>query len=125
MRKFMILAATIFSLSACQKEATTEATPKALTVNANAIKLVTNASTASSVASSSGDIVIRQDVSGGTIVNGCTGEVLTVLTGTLQLNLAPDGNARSLVITHSFFKSSAGPTYTGMYVTTFEQIGSA
>lgn len=74
---------------------------------------------------SDGDQIVRIDLAGQQFISDCTGETLTVLSGILQFNIAPDGySIRSTVNSHLVMQDAAGTIYHGVYVATFEQKGS-
>jgi hypothetical protein len=113
MKKFFtFLTPVIFALTSCQKEVATNS-------SANSVK---NSSPAIS-ASSNGDIIVKDDLTGLQVMNFCTGETLTATQGTAIINIAPDGNLRSINVHDVVFTDIYGNVYRGIYVVTFTPIG--
>ena len=68
---------------------------------------------------------MRIDITGQQFISPCTGGTLTVLSGILQFNIAPDGfTIRSTVNSHLVMQDDAGTIYHGVFVETFGQNGS-
>lgn len=67
-----------------------------------------------------GDTIVKVDVTGDQFANPCTGGTLTVLSGVLQFNIAPDGFSIRSTVIHNVVRDDAGTIYHGIFVETFE-----
>jgi hypothetical protein len=110
MKKFLVLNTLAMLLFiSCQKE---------VAINSPGRASVSNLS------SSSGDIVVKDDLTGFQLENLCTGEIMTAISGDAVLNFSADGNLRSLTIHNFVFQTADGTIYRNNYIFTFELTGS-
>jgi len=114
MKKFFICAVfALLTLASCKKELSSSVTEEEPTVANN------------TSAASNRDQIVRVDLTGQQFENPCTGGALTVLSGILQFNIAPDGfTIRSTVNSQLVMQDAAGTIYHGVFVETFGQHGS-
>lgn len=127
MKKFIICAVfALFTMASCKKDLATDAVEQQSSIESNAA-LSSNPGVPEleSNKANNGDQIVRIDITGQQFTNPCTGGSLTVLSGILQFNIAPDGfTIRSTVNSRLVMQDEAGVIYHGVFVETFEQNGS-
>jgi len=124
MKKFFICAAfALLTLASCKKDVSTDLTEQQSPIETNATS--TSNGAANNFESNNGGQIVRVDITGQQFTNPCTGGSLTVLSGILQFNIAPDGiTIRSTVNSLLVMQDADGNIYHGVFVETFEQNGS-
>ena len=127
MKKFFIYAVfALLILASCKKDVSTNLTEQQTSAEVNAGLASNNAATSiESNSSNNGGQIVRIDITGQQFENPCTGGPLTVLSGILQFNIAPDGfTIRSTVNSRLVMQDAGGTIYHGVFVETFEEHGS-
>jgi len=125
MKKFFICAVfALLTLASCKKDLSTNVTEPQPSNVSNAALASDRDVTKLASKTSNGDQIVRIDLTGQQFENPCNGGTLTVLSGILQFNIAPDGfTIRSTVTSRLVMQDAAGNIYHGVFVETFGQNG--
>ncbi len=120
MKQFIITIMAVIFFSSCKKETSMSSQQLPSVVSNSTVN-----NTTASNSTSQGETIVRIDLTGQTVVDPCTGQTLTILSGDLINNIAPDGISVRLSQIHNFVLQAADGTITSThFVSTFELIGS-